>query len=153
VTEKEFLEDCAVGERLVTPSRTITEADLVAFAGFTGDWHPLHTDAEWAATGPFGERIAHGMLVVSVGTALVFRLGPHAFLPKSFIAFYGMEKVRFTAPVKIGDTIHYEGEVSEIVHRDPGRGVLTWKGEIVNQRGEVCCALETRLLCGRRPKA
>jgi acyl dehydratase len=67
--------------------------------------HPLHTDVTFAAASPFSERIAHGMLVLAVGGALAFRLGPHLYLPRSFVAFYGMERVRFIRPVKIGDTL------------------------------------------------
>jgi acyl dehydratase len=149
--EKRYLEDYAVGEKLVSPGRTITEADVVAFAALTGDWHPLHTDATYAAGSPFGERIAHGMLVLAVGGALAFRCGPHAYLPRSFVAFYGMERVRFTAPVKLGDTIHLEATVVAIEARDVERGVLVWDHQIVNQRGEPCCVFVAKLLCGRDP--
>ena len=78
------------GDRRETPARTMTEADIHAFAALTGDWHPLHTDAEFAAESPFGERIAHGLLILSVGSALAFRLGQYEVLPQSFIAFSGM---------------------------------------------------------------
>ncbi|MCX5834836.1 MAG: MaoC/PaaZ C-terminal domain-containing protein, partial [Deltaproteobacteria bacterium] len=100
--EYAYLDDYAVGERFISPARTITEADIINFAGLTGDWHPLHTDVEYAAKTPFKERIAHGMLTLSIGMVLPFRLGPYSsFLPRSFIAFYGMDNVRFTAPTKI----------------------------------------------------
>lgn len=151
--EKRVLEDYQVGERLVTPGRTITEADIVNFAGFTGDWHPLHTDATYAAKTPFGERIAHGMLVLSVGSALAFRLGTWVMLPRSFIAFYGMERVRFTHPVKIGDTIRLEAEVTSIENKDEKCGVLTWDGRILNQRNEPCCLYVMKLLCGRAERS
>ena len=148
--EKAWLDDYRVGERFTTPARTITEADVVAFAALTGDWHPLHTDVEYAARSPFQSRIAHGMLVLSVGTALAFRLGPHVFLPKSFVAFYGMEQVRFTAPVRLGDTIRLEAEVIGVELQNEKRGILTWKGSILNQRDETCCVAVTKLLCGRK---
>ena len=70
--EKHWLEDYAVGETLVSPARTLTESDVHAFAALTGDWHPLHTDVPYASASPFGERIAHGMLVLVVGSALAF---------------------------------------------------------------------------------
>ena len=104
----------------------------------------------YAAATPFGERIAHGMLVLSVGGALMFRLGPYVYLPKSFIAFYGMERVRFANPVKIGDTIHAVSEVAAIEPKEGGRGVLVWQNKVLNQRGDVCVASVTKLLCGRR---
>jgi acyl dehydratase len=149
--EKRWLEDYAVGEKLVSPARTITEADVHAFAALTGDWHPIHTDAPYAAASPFGERIAHGMLVLEVGSALAFRLGANVYLPKSFIAFYGMERVRFTNPVKLGDTIHLETSVTAIDNKDDARGVLTWEGQVMNQHGKPCCVFVTKLLCGRAP--
>jgi len=146
-----YFEDFEVGERRTTPARTITEADIVAFAGLTGDWHPLHTDVTYAGASSFGERIAHGMLVLSVGSALAFRLGQYEVLPKSFIAFYGMEEVRFTAPVHIGDTIHLEMEISEVEPKDRERGVVATRNEIVNQDDKVVCTFTTKILCGRQP--
>ena len=150
--EYEYLDDYAVGERFISPARTITEADIIQFAGLTGDWHPLHTDVEYAAKTPFKERIAHGMLTLSIGMVLPFRLGPYSsFLPRSFMAFYGMENVRFTAPTKIGDTIHCEVEVTEITDKGKGRGVLTSQNQIKNQRGEVLVSYVIKVLCGKRP--
>ncbi len=146
-----YFEDYEVGERRTTPGRTITESDITAFAGLTGDWHPLHTDVTFAAKTPFGERIAHGMLVLSVGSALGLRLGQYEVLPQSFIAFYGMEDVRFTAPVRIGDTIHLEIEISGLDAKDDTRGVVTARNEILNQHDEVVCSYVTKILCGRQP--
>jgi len=150
--EYEYLDDYAVGERFISSARTITEADIVNFAGITGDWHPMHTDVEYAAKTPYRERIAHGMLTLSIGLALPFRLGPHSsFLPKSFIAFYGMDNVRFTAPTKIGDTIHCEAEVTEITDKGKGHGVLTTQNQIKNQRGVVLVSYVIKVLYGKRP--
>jgi len=147
----EYLDDYTVGEKFISPARTITEADIVNFAGLTGDWHPLHTDVEYAAKTPFKERIAHGMLTLSVGMALPFRLGIYSsFLPRSFIAFYGMESVRFTGPTKIGDTIHCEVEVAEIMDKGPDRGVLTTQNSIRNQGGELLVTYVIKVLCGKR---
>jgi 3-hydroxybutyryl-CoA dehydratase len=147
----ETLDDYAVGDKFISPARTITEADIISFAGLTGDWHPLHTDVEYAAKTPFKERIAHGMLTLSVGMVLPFRLGPYSsFLPRSFIAFYGMESVRFTGPTKIGDTIHCEVEVTEITDKGPDRGVLTTQNSIKNQRGELLVTYVIKVLCGKK---
>ena len=150
--EKSYWEDYTIGENMVSPGRTITEADLVMFSAFTGDWHPLHTNVEYASKTLFGERIAHGMLVLVVGSALGFRLGQYVMLPKSFIAFYGIDKVRFTGPVKVGDTIHLEAEIIETTAKDDERGIITSKSSIKNQRGEDCCVFTTKFLCGRAPK-
>ncbi len=150
--EKNYWEDYEIGEKMISPGRTITEADLVMFSAFTGDWHPLHTNVEYASKTPFGERIAHGMLVLVVGSALGFRLGEYVMLPRSFIAFYGIDKVRFTGAVKIGDTIHREEEILEATAKDDNRGVITSKSSIKNQRGEDCCIFTSKFLCGRAPK-
>jgi acyl dehydratase len=150
--EYEYLDDYDVGEKFISPARTITETDIILFAGLTGDWHPLHTDVEYAKETPFKERIAHGMLTLSVGMVLPFRLGPYSsFLPRSFIAFYGMESVRFTGPTKIGDTIHCEVEVADITDKGIERGVLTTQNRIVNQRGELLVTYVIKVLCGKKP--
>jgi 3-hydroxybutyryl-CoA dehydratase len=147
-----YLDDYQVGDRMISPARTITEGDIVNFAALTGDWHPLHTDAEYAAGGPFKGRIAHGMLVLSIGLSLPFRLGSYSsYLPKSFIAFYGMEAVRFPAPTRIGDTIRCEVEVIEITDKGKGTGILTVRNQIVNQRSETVATFVMKLFCGKRP--
>ncbi len=147
--EKEYFEDYAVGEKFRSSGRTITESDVVNFAGFSGDWHELHTNLDYAEKSTFGERIAHGMLVLSLGSALGLRIGS-VVTPKSFIAFYGMDRVRFVNPVKIGDTLYMELETIETNAKDDKRGVITTESHIVNQRGEDCCIYIAKMLCGRR---
>ena len=151
--EKLYYEDYTVGEKLKSPGRTITETDIVLFAAFTGDWHPLHTNVEFAKKTFFGERIAHGMLTLCVGSALMFRLGMYVALPKSFIAFYGMDSVRFTGATKIGDTIHCEVEIEEMEAKDDQRGVIAAKNSIKNQKGEDLVVYTTKILAGRKPKS
>lgn len=150
--EYEYLDDYTLGEKIISPARTVTEADIVNFAGLTGDWHPLHTDVEYAAGTPFEGRIAHGMLTLSIGMALPFRLGPYSsYLPKSFIALYGMDEVRFTAPTRIGDTIHCEVEVTGITNKGRNKGILTTRNIIKNQKGETLVSGVVKLLCGKKP--
>jgi len=148
---KDYLEDYRQGERWVTPGRTLTETDIIHYAGLTGDWHPIHTDAEYARGTPFGERIAHGLLVLAVGSTLIFRLGEHVVFPKSFIAFYGMDAVRFVGPVKIGDTLHCEVEVTALETKDEKRGIVVYRNNIKNQRGEDVVIFDARALVGKRP--
>ena len=148
--EKVYLEDYTIGETFVSPARTITEADVVSFAGLTGDWHPLHTDATYAEGSPFRTRIAHGMLTLAIGSALVLRLGQHVYIPRSFIAFYGIDRIRFTNPVKIGDTIHSVNRVVELAPKDDARGVLVYQGEIRNQHEDTVVVWQSRMLVGRR---
>jgi acyl dehydratase len=149
--EKEYFEDFYVGEKIISPARTVTEADIFAFASFTGDWHPYHCDIEVARKGPFGERIAHGMLILSLGISLPFRLGQYAVTPKKFIAFYGMEKVKFLAPCKIGDTIHTEVEIIAMNEKNDSRGVVVSENKVVNQRAETIVVFTTQTLVGRKP--
>ena len=87
--------------------RTVTEADVAMFAGLTGDFHPQHTDAEWAASSPFGERIAHGLLVLSLAAGLV------DFDPEEVIALRRVRDVVFKRPVRLGDTIRVSAEMGE----------------------------------------
>lgn len=150
--EKDFFDDYAIGEKFISPGRTITEADISTFAGLTGDWHPLHTNVEYAKDTVFEERIAHGMLTLCVGSALLFRLGNNVTIPKSFIAFYGMDSVRFTGAVKIGDTIRCEFQVTDLQVKDEHRGVIVAKNVIKNQRNEEVVIYTTRALAGRRLK-
>jgi 3-hydroxybutyryl-CoA dehydratase len=148
--EKNYFEDYTLGEVFVSPGRTITETDIVMFSAFTGDWHPLHTDVVYAAQTPFKERIAHGMLSLVVGMALLFRLGHYVILPKSFIAFYGMENIRFTAPVKIGDTIHCEMKIKSLTEKDAKRGIVEAENIIKNQRNKDVIVYTTKILVGRK---
>lgn len=149
--EKKYLESYTIGERFVTPGRTITETDIINFCGLTGDWHLLHTNVEYAKTTDFRERVAHGWLILSIGVSLAFRLGDNVFLPKYFIANYGVESLRFTKPVKIGDTIRGEFEVMELIPKDETKGVITYKYQVLNQRDEVVVDMVTKVLCGRKP--
>ena len=103
-----------VGTRVVTRGRTITETDLVSFSALTGDWHPQHADAEWAAASPFGERIAHGMLVLSYGVGLL------PIDPERVVALRGLRNVVFKRPVPIGCTISVEAEIAGL--QAPGSG-------------------------------
>lgn len=149
---KQYLEDYKVNETFTTPGRTIVESDIHAFASLTGDWHPLHTDVEYAKNSIFGERIAHGFLVLSIGSSLIFRLGQYVGLPKSFIAFYGIDNLRFTAPVKIGDTIHLQWTVVRLEPKDDGTGLITTMCQIINQNNVLCCSYEVKIACGRDPE-
>ena len=101
-----------VGHAFKTRGRTVTESDVASFASLTGDMHPQHTDAVWASESVFGERIAHGMLVLS------YALGQMAFDPEHVMALRGVRDVVFKRPVRLGDTIHVRGKVAEL---DPGR--------------------------------
>jgi len=148
--EKNYYEDYHIEEVFESPGRTITETDIILFSALTGDWHPAHTNVEFARKSQFGERIAHGFLILSVGTSLLFRLGDHVLFPKSFIAFYGIEKMRFTNPVKIGDTISCQARVINMEAKDLNRGVLTYDVRIKNQRDELVALMIMKAIVGRK---
>lgn len=150
--EKEYFEDCRVGDQVATPGRTITETDVVLFSALSGDWHGLHTNVEYAKDSVFGERIAHGMLILAISSGLVFRAGEYALFPKSTIALSGIEKARFTAPTRIGDTIYLECEIVKLTEIDDKRGLITMSYRVKNQRGEDVLTYTTKALAGRRPK-
>ena len=129
-----YFSEYTVGQTFTTGRRTITEADVVAFAGLSGDFNPLHTDAVFAASTRFGQRIAHGMLVVSVSTGLSQTLGIFEGTTMGLLE----QKFVYKAPTFFGDTIHLELEVTHTKPTSkPGRGVVTFQSRIVKQDGTV----------------
>jgi 3-hydroxybutyryl-CoA dehydratase len=150
--DREYFEDYRLGEKFISPARTITEADIMLFAAVSGDWHPIHTDSEYAKKTVFGQRIAHGLLGLVIGSGLAFRLGPRGPLPKHFIAFYGMDNLRFTTPLRIGDTVHIDIEVIDLILKGNHQGIVQFKTELKNQRNEVVNAHESKILVACRPK-
>jgi 3-hydroxybutyryl-CoA dehydratase len=115
------------GTRFETRGRTVTEADVVAFAGQTGDWHPQHSDAEWAGQSEFGERIAHGMLVLSYSVGLL------AFDPDRVLALRRVADAVFKRPVRLGDTIRARGAVQTCAPVSDEAGLVTLAFQIINQ--------------------
>lgn len=127
-----YFEDLHVGDRWQSRARTITEADVVAFAGLTGDYDPLHVDHEFVKQTPFGKPIAHGLL----GLSFVAGLGSH-FPMVHTVAFVSVGNWEFLRPVFIGDTVHSVNEVAALKENGRRRGTVVWKRQLVNHRGEV----------------
>lgn len=129
-----------VGERFESRGRTVTEAHVVAFAAFTGDWHPVHSDAVWAGSSEFGGRIAHGLLVLSLA------IGMLELDPAWVVALRRISKATFKAPVRLGDTIHVEGSVVALrpVGRDGGLVDTAWR--IVNQEGRAVAVFSAEVV-------
>jgi 3-hydroxybutyryl-CoA dehydratase len=142
-----YFDDFVVGEEFVTAGRTITETDIVNFAGITGDWNAIHTNAEVAASGPFKQRIAHGALIFSIATGLSVRLGQ---TNDTVIAFYGLDRLRFVKPTFIGDTIYVRQKVEGKTERDPSSGIILMLNEVINQREEVAVSYTAKILLKRR---
>lgn len=129
-----YFEDYTVGDAIASQARTVTESDIVNFAMLSGDWNPLHTDAEAAKETPYGERIAHGLLVLSMATGLAERLG---FMSGTVIGFMGLDW-QFRAAVKIGDTIRVQATVDEMKTMPRlGGGLVTLKVQILNQEDKA----------------
>ena len=145
--DRQYFEEIRVGSEYLSPGRTVTEADIVAFAGLSGDYNVLHTDAEFMRTSIFGERIAHGLL----GLAIQSGLGTRALArPFATIAFLGI-RWRFKGPIKIGDTIKVRLKVTGKKETSkPDRGVVTVQRAVLNQRGEVVQEGDTDLMIERR---
>lgn len=141
-----YYQDYTLGETSTTHSRTITEADIVAFAGLSGDFNELHMSEDWARSGPFGRRIAHGALVFSISTGLTVQAGGYS---DAVIAFYGLDKLRFVKPVFIGDTIRVKKKVIELSPRDDNRGVIAYETTVVNQDDEPVIVYVDRVMVRR----
>jgi acyl dehydratase len=139
-------EDFQVGDEYLSPGRTVTETDLVIFAGLSGDYNVLHTDAEYMKSSGFGERIAHGLLGLSIQHGLLDRGIPQ----RSEERLVGL-KWKFRGPIKIGDTIHVRARIAAKKNGDdPAWGLVTVEREVRNQLGEVVQEGETEHLIGRR---
>jgi acyl dehydratase len=144
-----YWEEWEIGAEFESPARTVTEADIVQFAGLSGDYNPLHVNEEYCKTTMFGGRIAHGPLVYAIAAGLLFQL--HLY-DDTLIAFLGFEDLRFTKPVKPGDTIHARVKVLEKTETSkPDRGVMKRQLLVINQRGEVVQEGRQAFLLKRKP--
>jgi acyl dehydratase len=135
------------GQAFVTRGRTVTEADVVGFAALTGDWHPQHSDAAWAASSPFGERIAHGMLVISLAAGLV------PFDPGRVTALREVAQATFKRPVRFGDTLHVEGRVTKLSPATEDAGLVAFAWKVINQDGVLVCRARVDVLWRRDGEA
>jgi acyl dehydratase len=130
------------GKRFAGSSRTVTETDLLNFAGVSGDFSPIHTDETFAATTRYGTRIAHGLLTLSIVTTLVGSGRPFRAL-----ASYGYDGLRFVGVVKPGDTISTEGEIVAVRVKDGDHTIVSVRYEARNQHGDRVLICDHLLLC------
>jgi acyl dehydratase len=138
-----YFEEFAVGQEIASPARTVTEADVVLFAGLSGDYNPLHTDAEFAKATPFGQRIAHGLLGLAIASGLAARCG---FIEGTVQAFLGLTW-KFKAPILFGDTIHLRTTIANTRSMPSmGGGMVTFDIKVINQDDKVVQEGEWRLL-------
>jgi acyl dehydratase len=130
-----FFDDFQVGQKMRSAGRTITEHDIASFAGLSGDFNQIHTDAEFAKATPFGQRIAHGLLGLAVASGLAVQTG---VLGANVIAFREVGEWKFVKPIFIGDTIHVEMDVVETKALPRlGGGSVTLGAHVVKQNGET----------------
>jgi acyl dehydratase len=142
-----YFEDFTPGYTITTPGRTITEADIVAFAGLSGDFHPIHTDETYARQTPFGRRVAHGALILSISLGLATRLSQ---LGDTLLALGALDKVRFSNPVFAGDTISVKKRVFETMEMDAIRGVVIFHTHVHSHDQKMVLSYTDKLLVRRR---
>ena len=146
-----YFEEFTVGHMIRTPGRTITEGDIVGFAGLSGDFNLIHTDAVYAATTPFGQRVAHGLLALSVASGLAVRTG---ILEGTVLAFREINEWKFSQPVYIGDTLTVDIEVTEVKPLPRlGGGSVTLRLDVQNQSGASAMKGTWTVLVASRPSA
>jgi len=129
-----------MNEHFVTEGRTIRETDIMAFAELTGDWHPQHTDREWSADSVFGEQIAHGLLVVSCAVGLV------RFDPERVLALRRVGDAVFKQPVRVGDTIHVEGQPVGSRELDDETELVEHRWKVLNQDGRMVLRMNVEVV-------
>lgn len=145
-----FFEDFESDRRFTSCGRTVTETDIVVFAGLSGDYVELHTNEEYARQSPFGRRIAHGALIFSLSIGLTTQMN---LIHGTLLAFSGVDRLRFVQPVFIGDTIRVEKRVIERQPLDSTRGVVVFETKVTNQTANTVLIYHDKLLLKRRPAA
>jgi len=144
-----YFEEFSVGQTIISPARTVTEADIVSFAGLSGDFNQIHTDAVYAAQAPFGQRVAHGLLGLSIASGLVVRTG---MMEGTILAFREINEWKFIQPIYIGDTIYVEVEVLETKGiRRLGGGSIVISLDVKKQTGETVMKGVWKALISSRP--
>lgn len=145
-----YFEEFTVGQKLNTGGRTVSEDAIFSFAGLTGDYNPIHTNAEFAKKTQFGQRIAHGLLGLSLATGLVMQTG---FLEGTVLAFREITEWKFVKPFFIGDTISAELTITETKALPRiGGGAIVASIVVKNQGGEICQRGTLNLLVLSKPK-
>lgn len=144
----QYFEEFEIDAAAESEARTVTEADVAAFAALSGDYNPIHTDEEYARRSAFGRRIAHGALVFSISTGLAMRMAPPN---EALVAFLGIDNLRFMRPVFLGDTVRLHTRVAEKQERDAKRGVVTFENTVRNQRGQVVLVYTPKVIYLKRP--
>ncbi|MBA2340175.1 MAG: MaoC family dehydratase N-terminal domain-containing protein [Pyrinomonadaceae bacterium] len=142
-----YFEDFQVDQTFQSRGRTVTETDVVMFAGLSGDHIELHTNAELSKDEMFGQRIAHGTLILAISTGLTADLNLYN---DTVVAFYGIDRLRFTKPTFIGDTVRLTKRVAATEKKDDKRGLVSFETKVSNQRNETILVYNDKLLIKTR---
>jgi acyl dehydratase len=146
-----YFEDFEIGQKIATRGRTITETDIVGFAGVSGDFNPMHTDREYMKTHLLEKRVAHGLLVLGIASGLAYQLG---IIDGTVLAFREVDEWKFSLPVYINDTVRAEIEVTELKEqRRLGGGLVTMKVRVLNQDDKVVQRGLWKMIVMSRPEA
>jgi len=147
-----YFEEFEIGQKIVSLRRTITEADIVGFAGLSGDYNQLHTDSEFSKNTPFGQRVAHGLLVLSIASGLAMRTGA---LEGTTLAFREITEWKFIRPVMPGDTVHVVIEIKKLKALPRSKaGTVAFELDVRNQRDETAMkGLWAMLVASKAAKA
>lgn len=130
-----YFEEFQAGQKVITAGRTVTEADIVTFAGLSGDYNQIHTDAVYSQASPFGQRVAHGLLGLAIASGLTVQTG---VMEGTILAFREINEWKFIQPVHIGDTLHVELDVLETkALRRIGGGSVSIALDVKNQNGQT----------------
>jgi acyl dehydratase len=141
-----YFDDFPLNEEYVSPGRTVTEADVVLFSGLSGDYNQLHSDIEFARQSQFGQRLAHGALVLSMATGLIGRLG---VIEGTAIAFLGLTW-KFSKPIFIGDTVRVKLKAVKKRAVGPEAGIVITDITVINQKDEPCQSGEWTVMVKRK---
>lgn len=145
-----YFEEFQVGQHIISTARTVTESDVVTFAGLSGDYNQIHTDAEFSKNTPFGQRVTHGLLGIAIASGLTMRTG---ILEGTVLAFREINVWKFSKPIFIGDTVHVEVDVKEVkaLPRLNGGSVII-ELSVKNHHGEVTMKGLWTVLVASKPK-
>jgi len=145
-----FFEEFSVGQHIISTARTVTESDVATFAGLSGDYNQIHTDAEFSKNTPFGQRVAHGLLGIAIASGLAMRTG---MLEGTVLAFREINEWKFSKPIFIGDTIHVELDVKETKALPRlGGGSVIIELSVKNQHEEMIMKGLWTVLVASKPK-
>jgi 3-hydroxybutyryl-CoA dehydratase len=130
-----YFEEFEAGQRITSAGRTVTESDVVSFAGLSGDFNQIHTDAEYSQNTPYKERVAHGLLALSMASGLAVQTG---VLEGTILAFREISEWKFVKPVFIGDTIHVQINIEKTKALPRlGGGIILIELDVLNQKDEI----------------